>query len=529
MTIINFKKITTSGFDEDALTTAASDEHVFNFADLKTTGDTANGIFADANNVSIRNFAHIQTGGLGAAGIFVLGDDARIENYGSIMTTGGIFDPDPNVDGDESFSDAITVFGDRFCIANLGNIQVAGDSSSAMSGIGNDGTVANYGRIEDSAIFSAVLAVVGDRSHVINGGDVTASGDGAAAILVLGDDATALNLGRMQVVGDGSDGIGANGTAQVLTNKGTININAEASFGVSAIGNGDHINNFGLIETHGLFDLAIATRGLDFQILNAGRIATEGDGAIGIALGVNSAGFRLAANGTVDNRGVVETQGDGAAGVVLVGNNHHLINSGRIVTNGGAIDEVPLGLFRAAGVVVSGDGALLENTRSGNIESRNAGSAAVELNVVERNGLSDKGTSSRLENSGLIKGAGVAVLGGAGQDTVLNYGRIVGDVVLGDGSDTFVFGHGGSLVGNLYLGGGLDLVRVEDGAGTCHISDFQAGDVVDVSAFFSNFSSLRAHSTQQGSDVIIALDHNDRLVLGQTQLNTLSAGEFLFA
>src|SRR5262249_10877087 len=158
--------------------------------------------------------------------------------------------------------------------------------------------------------------------------------------------------------------------------------------------------------------------------------------------------------------------------------------------DGGAFDSDQLGVSHAAGVLVSGDGALVENSRSGVIESKNALSAAVELNIVERDGVSVADTSSRLANDGLIKGAAGPVRGGAGQETVINHGRIVGDVALGDGNDTFVFGKGGALAGDLVLGGGDDLVRVEHGSGTSRIADFAAGpaggDVVDVSDFFAS-------------------------------------------
>ena len=188
--------------------------------------------------------------------------------------------------------------------------------------------------------------------------------------------------------------------------------------------------------------------------------------------------------------------------------------------------------MRAAGVLVSGDGALVENTRTGVIESKNADSAAVELNIVERSGLSNADTSSHLENFGLIKGAGVAVLGGDGHETVINHGRIVGDVDLGNGADTFVFGKGGSLSGDLRLGGGDDHVVVEDGSGKSRIADFVEGagtdDEIDVSAFFTNFDDLKAHSHQNGSDVIIDLDRNDQLVLSNVQLLGLHADDFLF-
>ena len=68
----------------------------------------------------------------------------------------------------------------------------------------------------------------------------------------------------------------------------------------------------------------------------------------------------------------------------------------------------------------------MENARKGVIESGDTASAAVELNVLERDGLSNADTSSVLENFGLIKGPDVAVLGGAGQVTVINHGSIKG-------------------------------------------------------------------------------------------------------
>jgi hypothetical protein len=271
------------------------------------------------------------------------------------------------------------------------------------------------------------------------------------------------------------------------------------------------------------------------QLDNFGRIATEGDLAIGAALGViPTLGFFFipTVDGQIVNRGVIETVGDGAAGVVMAGDGLHLINSGRITSDGGAFDSTTLGVVRAAGAVVSGDDALVENARTGVIESPNADSAAVELNVLERPGLPAVATSSTMENFGLIEGT-VAVLGGDGQETVVNHGHIVGGVDLGGGDDTFVFGRGGVVDGALILGGGNDSVLIENGSGTSTIAEFTAGDssgddVIDVSAFFSDFDELLAESSQNGADVVIALDHNDTLVLTNLQLSALNVDDFLF-
>lgn len=183
-------------------------------------------------------------------------------------------------------------------------------------------------------------------------------------------------------------------------------------------------------------------------------------------------------------------------------------------------------------MIVSGDDTLVENTRSGVIRSDDAASAAIELNVEEMAGAPAAGLSARLENDGLIRGAGIAVLGGDGEETVINHGRIAGDVDLGDGADTFVFGNGGRVQGEVFLGGGDDLVVIENGAGSAEIADFAAGDtggdVLDVSVFFTSLAELQAHSQQQGGDLIVGLDHKSTLVLNNVQLGALNTGDFLF-
>jgi hypothetical protein len=265
-------------------------------------------------------------------------------------------------------------------------------------------------------------------------------------------------------------------------------------------------------------------------VLNAGHIGTTGDLAFGIAIGVGRFAYIAAGSDEITNSGTINTHGDGAAGIILVGDDHHLINSGRITAAGGAFDSEAHGLVHAAGVLVSGNGVLVENTLSGVIRSSDSASAAVELNVLERDGFPTADMASQLENFGLITAPSVAVLGGAGEETVVNHGRIVGDVDLGGGDDLFVAGTGGTLAGDLVLGAGDDQVVIEDGSGTTRIADFVAGggDVIDVSEFFSSLGELQTQSHQQGSNVVITLDHNDRLVLEHVQLSALTAGDFLF-
>lgn len=545
MPINNFTDKSTSGFDEDALTTSTLGARIRNFARLTTSGDLADGISANADEVSILNFGEIETTGQGAAGIIARGDNARIVNFGSVATLGGIRDPDPDVDGDEAFAEGIVAEGDGFRIVNFGRVHVEGEAASCLVGIGADGVVTNFGVLDSEAVGSSAIAVDGDRSQAVNAGLIRVGGDRNTALFATGEDAVAMNLGFILIDAPRATGIEGVIVNTDVINKGVIRIEGERSVGLTGFGDGHQIKNFGNIEAHGFFSGGIQARGiiplgfdgLDLEILNAGRIATDGDLGIGIALGISSAGksegFSPAESGNIVNRGVIETEGDGTAGIAMNGNGHHLMNSGRIVADGGAFDGEPLGLFRAAGVVVTGDDALVENLRHGVIISKNADSAAVELNVIEQDGAATEDMSARLENRGLINGAEIAVLGGDGEETVINHGRIVGDVVLGGGDDTYACGKGSSLAGDLVLGGGDDIVLVADGAGTLRIADFEAGaaggDVVDVSAFFSDFDDVMAHAFQKGGDTIIALDRNDRLVVENTLLGTLDVGDFQLA
>jgi hypothetical protein len=530
MTIINFQNRTTSGIDEDALFTFDDGEQVLNFGKLTTTGDLAEGIFAAADDVTIRNFGRVETNGLGAVGILVLGDDARIENYGSVTTRGGHLDF-------EFFSEGILAIGDRFHIANYGTVRVEGEFSSGIVGVGNDGLVVNYGRVE-CLTASGVLGAVGDNSRAINAGRLTTRAADATALFAIGENALALNLGLIEIDAPASLAMRGTFANTQIVNAGAIRICASDCVGMLGLGDGHRLNNSGSIEAHGSFSTGMGggsgppgTTGSDLELINAGRISTDGDLGIGMFLGVTPFEYRPAFDGAIVNRGAIETEGDGAAGVFVVGDGHHVTNSGRISTDGGVFDRGPLGLVSAAGIIVSGDEALVENTRSGVIRSENAASAAIELNAQEFAGPAAADLSARLENDGLIRGAGIAILGGAGEETVINHGRIIGDVVLGDGADSFTFGKGGILAGDLLLGGGDDLVLIENGAGRIEIADFSTagGDVVDVSAFFSSFGELTAHSKQRNGDVVITLDHNDSVVLANLQLAALNAGDFVFS
>jgi Ca2+-binding RTX toxin-like protein len=98
----------------------------------------------------------------------------------------------------------------------------------------------------------------------------------------------------------------------------------------------------------------------------------------------------------------------------------------------------------------------------------------------------------------LTGGTGTNVLtGGAGNDTLTG----------GNGNDTFVF---------------------EAGFGQDTVTDFTSGvDVIEVrDGLFANANAALAAATQTGSDVTIALNASDRIILQNVALTNLSASDF---
>ena len=61
-----------------------------------------------------------------------------------------------------------------------------------------------------------------------------------------------------------------------------------------------------------------------------------------------------------------------------------------------------------------------------------------------------------------------------------------------------------------------------------HRQHASAGDVVDVSAFFSRFASLIANSNDTSEGVVITLDANDAILLVGVAKSDLNTDDFSF-
>src|SRR5262245_58856555 len=318
MTIVNRDEISSSVDFQNALTTAQAGERIINFATLTTTGNVAFGVFATANGVTVRNHGHIQTSGLGSGGIIVFGNDARIENHGSVTTLGGFTE-------DFIFSDALSAYGDRFHIANFGDVRVEGDGSSALVGLGNDGSLVNTGSVIALSTESIIVGAIGDRAEVVNRGQITVSGADSAALLARGEGASVTNWGHVRITAEADSAMELQRGNSHASNFGEIAVDTESAFGIVARGEGHSITNSGRIDVDGANSIGVVATGgrvipgdpplvipvgAGLEIINTGHVSTSGTAAFAVALGLdlpNPFDVHLGAvGGRIDNRGQIE-------------------------------------------------------------------------------------------------------------------------------------------------------------------------------------------------------------------------------
>ena len=133
--------------------------------------------------------------------------------------------------------------------------------------------------------------------------------------------------------------------------------------------------------------------------------------------------------------------------------------------------------------------------------------AAVENLVLQGN--TPFGVGNDLDNT--LTGSALAnwLLGGSGNDT-LN-GKAGGDVLFGEaGSDTFVFerGAGGDVIGDFAVG--VDKLQL-------------------VGIGYTSVAEVKAHMVEAGNVSAIDLGLGDFVVLHNVTIDSLSAGDFIFA
>ena len=110
---------------------------------------------------------------------------------------------------------------------------------------------------------------------------------------------------------------------------------------------------------------------------------------------------------------------------------------------------------------------------------------------------------------------------GAGDDVLI--GGAGNDVLLGDGDDVLIGGPGTDVLD----GGAGDNILIQSfGVGDLVVQNFNAGDVLDLTAFDVNFDWLMAHASNVNGDVVLDLGEQHVTFKG-TSTEALTADHFL--
>nr|WP_037552800.1 calcium-binding protein [Sphingomonas sp. URHD0057] len=130
----------------------------------------------------------------------------------------------------------------------------------------------------------------------------------------------------------------------------------------------------------------------------------------------------------------------------------------------------------------------------------------------------------------IIFGAGT-LHGGAGDDTIHVAPTFYSNFISGDAGNDTIIGStgrdgfwGGTGDDTLSGGGGDDTFRFSAGDGKDVITDFTAGDLIEV-ADYTQAQSM----TQVGSDVVVVFSGTDQITLSNTDVGTVQAGMYFAA
>jgi uncharacterized protein with beta-barrel porin domain len=518
---------------------------------IATKGDFADGISAgsSAGAVTVTSTGNIATTGSGAAGIFASSAGAITVTSTGNITTKGIAANGIRAYGGNG-TGAVTV-------TSTGNITTQGSSANgiyAQSTVGGTGavTVTSTGNISTAGAGASGIKAYGVGTVTVTStGNITTAGNGAFGIVAhaLTGTATVTSTGNITTAGNNADGIEAAGGTGAVTVTSTGNITTKGiaangifadGFGSGAVtvtssgnittaGNGTYgifassagagavtVTSTGNITTAGIVAEGIFARSAGaVTVTSTGNITTTGGGATGIS--ANGAGAV-----TVISTGNISTGGILAAGIEAQGNTTVVTSTGNITTGGatahgieaaggtGAVRVTSTGNVTATGAgaagiyaanLSGGGGSVAVTIKSGTVSGGSGSGAGVDLVGGTTNTLTNMGTVTALSGIAIQAGTGQA---GTGNDTVNNFGTVIGNVLLGTRTNAF-----NNMAGGLFDSGAtvnLGAGNVLSNAGT--LSPGGAG-VIQATALTGNL--VQTATGRLFTDINIAGATSDRI------------------
>jgi uncharacterized protein with beta-barrel porin domain len=371
--------------------------------------------------VTVTSTGNVTTGSTGAIGIFALGVGAgavTVTSTGNIGTTGssaaGIY-----ARGNGAEAETVT---------STGNITTAGDGAFGIRATG----------------FAAVT--VTSTGNIATTG---ASANGIYAVSLVGGAVTVTSTGNITTAGDGAFGIeaSANAGAVTVTSAGNITAAGNSAFGIQAVSDGAGavtVTSTGNITTGGYNARGIsAIGGGAVAVTSAGNITAAGNSSNGIyASGFGSGGVAVTSTGNItvggdSSNGIIAlNSGTGAIVVTSTGNIKTTGNyaDGIFAAGAGAVTVTSTGNITTAGsgsfgISAEGGGPFAVTIKSGTVSGGSGSGAGVDLAGGTNNTLTNFGTVMAL--------SGLAILGDTGNNTVNNSGTVIGNVLLGSGTNAF--------------------------------------------------------------------------------------------
>ena len=524
----------------------------------------------NAGVVSITSSSLILTEGTDAAGILAQSIGGGGGNAGTTvsgdLTAGGSLDITLGMSGTGTGN------GSAVSAISTGSwIRTRGDRSSGImaQSIGGGGGFGSIGISGSEQAHSTTLTLGGQGGGNGDGGAVTvgnlsairAEGKGSLGILAqsIGGGGgfvvtTALPTTGVAVLG-GTGGTSGNGGQVTVSNAGSIITSSSGGYGIVAqsIGGGGGLAGYGGTGDIGGITTAVSGSGAvnsgnggQVTITHAGVIATTGTASIGIvAQSVGGGGGLDAAAGTAGNSG-----GNSSGGSVTVSNNGGIFTSG--AASHGIFAQSAGGVAAARTVEVTHTGIILTDgiDSDGIVASGNGSNISVAVLEGTVRGGSGAGTAvrileganNRLDNFGIILNKddvqGNGVIATSGNDTVNNFGTIIGSVDLGGGVNAinnktaafFLTGQTVSLGTGTFTNegtvapGGIGSVLTTTVAGN-YVQSASGIYAVDLDAATGDSDRIRVSGTSQLTGKIAPNITNRGSAVPGTQLVTILTGD----
>ncbi|MDB5524585.1 MAG: 5-Nucleotidase domain protein [Rhizobium sp.] len=465
-----------------------------------------------------------------------------------------------------TFTDPVTVTGDSTYTLAAGDIlDVTGDAALIWEGTDTNDTINNAGLITGSSDNSLVIGTTPVTGTLAfnNLAGATVASEMDLRDLTAGATVTITNAGLFNAVSSHAMRFAEDGGSVILNNEATGVITAaDASEDVLKDGSNTTINNYGKIISSGdefdAFGLPSQTGGdaIDFgegtnnlvHNFAGGIIAASHHGVTSDfgATVINDAGAQIIGhNGAglnFDNAADGDTLADLQDKILIVTNHGTILgesqtyedSDGDAIDTDGLVDVDNYGFIGGLGANGEHDGGTNHSEAlaigGGTVNNFAGGSIySVQRGIqVDDSAEGPALAATTIMNAGTIQASGgweaIQIVGDQ-NDTLTNSGTIIGDILMGGGTDKVTLKTGSNIVGEIHLGEGNDTIKGSAGSeliyGDAGKDNLTGGAGADT--FF--FAEGDSGKTKTAADTIFDFTKSDTIDLTGFDANTTKNGD----